>query len=47
MTNLDGVMKGIKELYLDGEKVECIPVAEKGTVYHVKAVMGKEGNADD
>ena len=33
--------------YLDGEKVESIPVAEKGTVHHVKAVMGKEGDAND
>ncbi len=47
VANPDGVMKGVKELYLDGKKVECIPAAEKGTVHHVKAVMGKEGNADD
>ncbi len=47
VVNPDGVMKGIKELYLDGEKVESIPVAEKGTVHHVKAMMGKEGDAND
>lgn len=38
--NPDGVMKGIKELYLDGERVDAITVQPEGTTHHVKAVMG-------
>ena len=45
--NPDGVMKGVKERYLDGKKVERIPLMEKGTVHQVRIVMGKEGNAND
>lgn len=45
--NPDGVMKGVKERYLDGKKVERIPLMEKGTVHQVRVVMGKEGNAND
>lgn len=45
--NPDGVMKGVKELYLDGKKVERIPLMEKGTVHQVRVVMGKEGNSND
>lgn len=40
VVNPDGVMKGVKELYLDGEKVERIPVQEIGSVHDVKVVMG-------
>lgn len=40
VVNPDGVMKGVKELYLDDEKVECIPLADKGTAHRVKVVMG-------
>lgn len=38
--NPDGVMKGVKELYLDGEKVEKIPQMAAGSEHTVKAVMG-------
>lgn len=38
--NPDGVMKGVKELYLDGQKVDKIPVQASGTTHQVKAVMG-------
>ena len=47
VSNPDGVMKGVKERYLDGKKVERIPLMEKGTVHQVRVVMGKEGNAND
>lgn len=40
VVNPDGVMKGVKELYLDDEKVERIPLADKGTAHRVKVVMG-------
>lgn len=38
--NPDGVMKGVKELYLDGEKVDRVPLMKKGTAHQVKVVMG-------
>ncbi len=38
--NPDGVMKGVKELYLDGEKVERIPVMAQGSRHDVRVVMG-------
>lgn len=38
--NPDGVMKGIKELYLDGERVDAIAAQPEGTTHRVKAVMG-------
>lgn len=38
--NLDGVMKGVQELYLDGEKVERIPVMAQGSRHDVRVVMG-------
>lgn len=38
--NPDGVMKGVQELYLDGEKVECIPVMAQGSRHDVRVVMG-------
>ena len=38
--NPDGVMKGVQELYLDGEKVERIPVMAQGSRPDVRVVMG-------
>lgn len=40
VVNPDGVMKGVKELWLDGERVERIPAAGSGSVHEVKVVMG-------
>ncbi|TCL60387.1 chitobiose phosphorylase [Kineothrix alysoides] len=40
VVNPDGVMKGVKELYLDGELVQRIPLMDKGTAHQVKVVMG-------
>lgn len=37
--NPDGVMKGVQELYLDGEKVERIPVMAQGSRHDVRVVM--------
>lgn len=47
VVNPDGVMKGVKALYLDGVKVERIPIAESGTRHRVRVVMGKDGAAYD
>ena len=41
VVNPDGVMKGVKELYLDGEKVDRIPFMGEGLAHRVKVVMGK------
>ena len=38
--NPDGVMKGVQELYVDGEKVERIPVMTQGSRHDVRVVMG-------
>ena len=38
--NPDGVMKGVRELYLDGEKVDRIPVMAQGCRHDVRVVMG-------
>lgn len=38
--NPDGVMKGVQELYLDGEKVERIPVMAQRSRHDVRVVMG-------
>ena len=38
--NPDGVMKGVQELYLDGEKVERITVMAQGIIHDVRVVMG-------
>lgn len=38
--NPDGVMKGVQELYLDGEKVERIPVMAQGSRHDIRVVMG-------
>lgn len=38
--NPDGVMKGVKQLMLDGKAVEHIPAQERGTSHQVTVVMG-------
>ena len=38
--NPDGVMKGVKEIRLDGEKTEHIPVQEAGSTHKVEIIMG-------
>ena len=38
--NPDGVMKGVKEIYLDGERTEHIPVQQSGSSHVVQIVMG-------
>ena len=38
--NPDGVMKGVQELYLDGEKVERSPVRAQGSRHDVRVGMG-------
>ena len=38
--NPDGVMKGVKEIYLDGAKVDKIPAQAAGSKHDVKIVMG-------
>lgn len=40
VTNPTGVMKGVKEQFLDGVKVDKIPVLEPGTKHIVHVVMG-------
>lgn len=40
VTNPDGVMKGVKELYLDGAKVSEIKAQPAGTKHVVEVVMG-------
>lgn len=41
VVNPDGVMKGVKEVYLDGEKVDQVPVQPAGSSHTVKVVMGR------
>ena len=41
--NPDAVMKGVKEVWLDGQKVDKIPVMEQDTEHQVKIVMGNGG----
>ena len=38
--NPDGVMKGVREMYFDGQKVTRIPVCEAKSVHDVEIVMG-------
>ena len=45
--NPDGVMKGIREIYFDGQKVNAIPQCEAGSEHRVRIIMGKGSNADD
>jgi N,N'-diacetylchitobiose phosphorylase len=33
-------MKGVKELYINGEKVDAIPVMGEGTTHQVKVILG-------
>ncbi len=40
VTNPKGVMKGVKELRLDGEVVDRIPVQTVGTCHEVSVIMG-------
>lgn len=40
VVNPDGVMKGVKELYLDGQKVDKLTVQPAGSKHDVKVVMG-------
>ena len=35
------LMKGVKEIVLDGEKTEKIPVQEKGSTHEVVVILGK------
>lgn len=37
--NPDGNMKGVKEIYVDGVKSECIPAFEKGSKHEITVVM--------
>lgn len=39
--NPDKVMKGVKEIWLDGEKVEKVPVMERGSEHQVKVILGR------
>jgi N,N'-diacetylchitobiose phosphorylase len=38
--NPQGVMKGVKEIYLDGDLVDKIPVSHQKSTYQVKIIMG-------
>ncbi|MDR2889215.1 MAG: N,N'-diacetylchitobiose phosphorylase [Lachnospiraceae bacterium] len=38
--NPDGVMKGVKEIYLDGNKVDAISAQASGSTHQVRIVMG-------
>ena len=38
--NPDGVMKGVKELYADGTKIESIPAYPCDTSHEIAVVMG-------
>ncbi len=40
VVNPEHVMKGVRELYLDGSRVDQLPAMEGGGVHQVKAVMG-------
>ena len=42
--NPDGVMKGIKEILVDGSPVEKIPVYQAGESHDVTVVMGGKNN---
>ena len=39
--NPDGIMKGVREIWLDGSRVEQIPVMEENTEHDVKIIMGR------
>lgn len=38
--NPDGVMKGVKEIYMDGVKVSKIPAGKAGETHNIKVYMG-------
>ena len=38
--NPEGVMKGVKEILLNGEKTDKIPVQKRGSETHVTVIMG-------
>ena len=40
--NPDGVMKGVREIRLDGETVSRIPVLPEGSTHQVQVIMGQE-----
>lgn len=42
--NPEHVSKGVCELFLDGKKVQKIPVLKEGTVHKVRVVMGTSGS---
>lgn len=42
--NPDGVMKGVKEIWADGDRVEKIPVMKQGTEHEIRIVMGDSVN---
>lgn len=42
--NPDGVMKGVKEIFVDGMKVDRIPVYKAGECHEVTVVMGGKDN---
>lgn len=45
--NPEGVSKGVRELWLDGEKVAHIPVQEAGSHHTVTVIMGKKEENDN
>ncbi len=45
--NPDRVMKGVREILLDGKKVSRIPVMDKGSVHKVTIIMGTEETVND
>ena len=40
VSNPDGVEKGVKEIYVDGKRVDFIPILPAGSVCRVEVVMG-------
>lgn len=44
--NPDGVMKGIREIYLDGVPVSAIPPQAAGTTHQILIIMGKTEEKD-
>ncbi|PWJ50980.1 GH36-type glycosyl hydrolase domain-containing protein [Faecalicatena contorta] len=40
--NPQGIMKGVKEIYLDGKAVDKIPEKAPGTIHQVNVIMGKQ-----
>lgn len=42
-----GAQRGVSELYLDGKKVDCIPVQAVGSHHSVTVIMGKKEENDN